>query len=106
MEKPEGYMERQVNGWIKRYNHSKTDSFSHVSELEKWLIVNRPLNSETTIVHNDFKLNNMVLDETNPGKTIGVLDWELSTIGDPLTDIGSTVAYWGQSGDQKWESIL
>ena len=99
MGKPEGYLERQVNGWIKRYDHSKTDSFSHVSELENWLKVNRPLKSDTTIVHNDFKLNNLVLDETNPGKTIGVLDWELSTIGDPLTDIGSTVAYWGQSGD-------
>lgn len=99
MGKPEGYLERQVNGWIKRYDHSKTDSFSHVSELENWLKVNRPFKSDTTIVHNDFKLNNLVLDETNPRKTIGVLDWELSTIGDPLTDIGSTVAYWGQSGD-------
>lgn len=99
MGKPEGYLERQVNGWVKRYDHSKTDSFSHLFELENWLKVNRPLKSDTTIVHNDFKLNNLVLDEMNPGKTIGVLDWELSTIGDPLTDIGSTVAYWGQSGD-------
>lgn len=97
--KPEGYLERQVNGWIKRFDHSKTDTYSHVAELENWLKANRPLTSDTTIVHNDFKLNNLVLDEKDPGKTTGVLDWELATIGDPLTDIGSTVAYWGQTGD-------
>ena len=97
--KPEGFLERQVNGWIKRYENSKTDTLAGVAELENWLRVNRPLISDTTIVHNDFKLNNLVLDETNTGKIIGVLDWELSTIGDPLTDIGSTVAYWGQPGD-------
>lgn len=97
--KPEGYLERQVNGWIKRYDHSKTDSYSHVADLEKWLKETRPLKSDTTIVHNDFKLNNLVLDEENPGKIIGVLDWELSAIGDPLTDIGSSVVYWGQLDD-------
>lgn len=97
--RPVGYLERQVNGWIKRYQNSQTDNLSHVVELESWLRANRPSVSSTTIVHNDFKLNNLVLDETNIGKITGVLDWELSTIGDPLTDIGSTVAYWGQPGD-------
>ena len=97
--KPEGYLERQVNGWIKRYDHAKTNSYTHVNELENWLRVNRPLKSDVTIVHNDFKLNNLVLDNKSPAKTIGVLDWEMSTIGDPLTDIGSTVAYWGQADD-------
>ena len=97
--KPEGYLERQVNGWIKRYENSKTDSLPKVSELEKWLRDNRPSVSDASIVHNDIKLNNLVLDETDTGKIVGVLDWELSTIGDPLTDIGSTIAYWGQQGD-------
>lgn len=97
--KPEGYLERQVNGWMHRYELSKTDDYLHVAELEKWLRTNRPSTSDVTIVHNDFKLNNLVLDEKDPGKTTGVLDWELATIGDPLTDIGSTVAYWGQSDD-------
>jgi aminoglycoside phosphotransferase (APT) family kinase protein len=97
--KPEGYLERQVNGWMHRYELSKTDAYSHVDELEKWLKAKRPSTSDVTIVHNDFKLNNLVLDEKDPGKTTGVLDWELATIGDPLTDIGSTVAYWGQSDD-------
>ncbi len=97
--KPEGYLERQVNGWIKRYKNSKTDEYQNVAQLENWFLKNRPTTTDTTIVHNDFKLNNMLLDQENPSKVNGVLDWELSTIGDPMTDVGSTVAYWGQSDD-------
>ena len=99
MGKPEGFLERQVSGWIKRYELCKTEDIAHLEELQNWLTVNLPKTTETTIVHNDFKLNNMVLDEADPSKTVGVLDWELSTIGDPLSDLGSTVAYWGQSDD-------
>nr|WP_269758059.1 phosphotransferase [Thalassobacillus sp. C254] len=91
-----------MHGWIKRYEQAKTEENKTVNTVEKWLIENLPASSETTIVHNDFKLNNMVLDAENPSKTTGVLDWELSTIGDPLTDLGSTVAYWGQSDDLIW----
>ena len=99
MGKPEGFLERQVSGWIKRYGASKTEEIPHLEELESWLMANLPVNPETTIVHNDFKLNNMVMDAEDPSKTVGILDWELSTIGDPLSDLGSTVAYWGQSND-------
>lgn len=99
MGKPEGFLERQVKGWIKRYDHSKTESIPQLSELEQWLAANLPKTQETTIVHNDFKLNNMVLDAQDPGKAVGILDWELSTIGDPMSDLGSTVAYWGQPDD-------
>jgi len=99
MGKPEGFLERQVKGWIKRYDHSKTESIPQLSELEQWLAANLPKTQETTIVHNDFKLNNMVLDAQDPGKAVGILDWELSTIGDPMSDLGSTVAYWGQTDD-------
>jgi aminoglycoside phosphotransferase (APT) family kinase protein len=97
--RPEGYLERQVNGWIKRYKNSKTDDYQGVAELEAWFLKNRPTTTETSIVHNDFKLNNLLIDRKDPSKVNGVLDWELSTIGDPMTDVGSTVAYWGQSGD-------
>lgn len=99
MGKPEGFMERQVKGWIKRYHNAKTDDIEGLEQLEEWLAANIPVNGETTIVHNDFKLNNMVLDEQDPGIATGVLDWELSTIGDPLSDVGSTLAYWGQEDD-------
>ena len=99
MGKPEGFLERQVTGWIKRYGACKTEEIPHAEELQAWLVKHLPVNNKTTIVHNDFKLNNMVMDVNDPGRTVGVLDWELSTIGDPLSDLGSTVAYRGQPTD-------
>ncbi|MGX9135298.1 phosphotransferase family protein [Rummeliibacillus sp. JY-2-4R] len=99
MGKPDGYLERQVYSWIKRYHLSKTDDVPYLEELQNWLTTDIPNNPETTIVHNDFKLNNMVFDAENPSKIVGVLDWELSTIGDPLSDLGSALVYWGQKDD-------
>ncbi|WP_188208058.1 phosphotransferase family protein [Alkalibacillus aidingensis] len=97
--KPNGYLERQVHGWIKRFNRSKTDDVHSLEQLEQWFVNSMPTTKESTIVHNDFKLNNIVLDEKVVGKVNGIIDWELSTIGDPMTDLGSTVAYWGEAGD-------
>ncbi len=97
--RPQGFLERQVLNWIKRYASAKTENISNIEGLEKWLKENLPENPETTIVHNDFKLNNMIFDENSPSRVVGVLDWELSTIGDPLSDLGATVAYWGQQDD-------
>ncbi|WP_027962956.1 phosphotransferase family protein [Halalkalibacillus halophilus] len=97
--KPEGYLERQVNGWIKRLNRSKTEDINEVKELEKWLVDHMPVSQNPTIVHNDFKLNNILFDEHEVGKVNGVIDWELSTIGDPMTDVGASVCYWGGKDD-------
>ncbi|MEH7246879.1 phosphotransferase family protein [Neobacillus niacini] len=97
--KPEGYLERQIHSWINRYSISKTDEIAGVGDLEAWLIRNIPTTLETTIVHNDFKLNNLVLDPHDPNLVNGVLDWELATIGDPMCDIGTVLTYWGEAGD-------
>ncbi|WP_085991193.1 phosphotransferase family protein [Oceanobacillus senegalensis] len=97
--KPEGYVERQVYGWRKRIEKSKTDDLRDIRELERWLIDHIPSNKEVSIVHNDFKLNNMMFKADDPRKVIGVFDWELSTIGDPLTDLGASLVYWVQEGD-------
>ncbi|MDR7075714.1 aminoglycoside phosphotransferase (APT) family kinase protein [Neobacillus niacini] len=97
--KPEGFLERQVHGWIKRYSVSKTHDIAEVAELEAWLVKQIPKTVDTTIVHNDFKLNNLVLDPHDPGEVNGVLDWEMATIGDPMSDIGAVLAYWGEAGD-------
>ncbi|WEG15192.1 phosphotransferase family protein [Alkalihalophilus pseudofirmus] len=97
--KPEGYLERQVYGWMKRYKQAKTEDYAGLADLEAWFTEKRPKTKETTIVHNDFKLNNLLLHPKAPSMVCGVLDWELSTIGDPMTDLGSTVAYWGQADD-------
>lgn len=94
--KPEGYLERQVRGWMKRFERSKTDNVITPTSVERWLLEHLP---ETRIVHNDFKLNNLVFDASEPSKVNGVLDWELSTIGDPMTDVGATVFYWIQPTD-------
>ncbi|HHW37387.1 MAG TPA: phosphotransferase family protein [Bacillales bacterium] len=96
---PEGFLSRQVHGWIKRYNNAKTDEIPGVAELEKWIVDHIPDSPEPTIVHCDYKLNNMMFANDNPGQVIGLFDWELSTIGDPLTDVGAMLAYWEQEGD-------
>ncbi|MBM4761846.1 phosphotransferase family protein [Bacillus sp. B15-48] len=99
MGRPEGYLERQVHGWIKRYHNSKTDEIGVYRDIEKWVLANIPTSPRATIVHNDYKLNNMMLSLSNPGKVVGVFDWELSAIGDPLTDLASAVAYWKDEND-------
>lgn len=97
--RPEGFTERQVHGWIKRYQSSKTDNYAHLADLETWFKNNVPQADAVSIVHNDFKLNNLVFDQEKIGQINGVLDWELSTIGNPLTDLGSSLAYWGEASD-------
>ena len=97
--KPEGYVERQVNGWIARYDKAKTDEWPAMDETAKWLVENRPPESGAALIHNDYKYDNVVLDSNDLTRLIGVLDWEMCTIGDPLMDLGCTLAYWIQATD-------
>ncbi|HXZ14332.1 MAG TPA: phosphotransferase family protein [Candidatus Sulfotelmatobacter sp.] len=97
--KPQGYLERQVRGWIERYHGSRTHDISEVSRISTWLAGNIPPASGAALIHNDYKYDNIVLDSADITKIIGVLDWEMSTIGDPLSDLGSTLAYWVDPGD-------
>lgn len=97
--KPEGYVERQVTGWIQRYKGSQTDDIPLIDEAARWLTERRPGDSGAALVHNDYKLDNLVLDPANPTRILGVLDWEMATIGDPLMDLGAAVAYWVEAGD-------
>ncbi len=92
--KPKGYLERQVRGWTERYNGSKTDELAEVERVSAWMKENTPATSGATIIHNDYKYDNVVLDATNLTEIVGVLDWEMCTIGDPLSDLGTTLAYW------------
>jgi len=97
--KPLGYLERQVKGWIERYHGSKTHDFPEVEKLSAWMQQNLPPSLAATLIHNDYKLDNVVLDPENLSKIIGVLDWEMSTVGDPLSDLGTTLAYWVDAAD-------
>ncbi len=99
--KPEGYVERQVNGWIQRYEKAKTDSWPAVDEVARWLTTNRPAESGAALIHNDYKFDNIVLDENDLTRIVAVLDWEMCTLGDPLMDLGCTLAYWIQADDHE-----
>jgi aminoglycoside phosphotransferase (APT) family kinase protein len=98
--KPEGYVERQVSGWTKRYEQSKTDDIQAVTDVAGWLAANLPKESGAALIHNDYKLDNVVLDPREITKIVGVLDWEMSTIGDPLMDLGTLLGYWVEQGDE------
>ena len=95
----EGYIKRQIDGWIKRYNHSKTDSIADMDFIASWLNENQPSEVRGSIIHNDFKYDNLVLDKENFSKIIAVLDWEMATIGDPFMDLGTTLGYWVDKND-------
>lgn len=97
--KPEGYNTRQVVGWTQRYEAAKTDEAPEVDELARWLNARIPKESGASLVHNDYKLDNLVLDGDDPVRVVGVLDWEMSTIGDPLMDLGTALAYWVEARD-------
>jgi len=92
--KPQGYLERQVRGWMERYQGSKTHDLPEVEPLSTWLHKHIPERSDATLVHNDYKFDNMVLDPTDITRIKAVLDWEMCTLGDPLTDLGAALAYW------------
>lgn len=96
--KPDGFMERQVKGWIKRYNHSKTDDVPEVVQLTKWLEANIPLSPDPTIIHYDYKLNNAMFSKDLSDMT-GLFDWEMTTVGDPLADLGAAMSYWIEADD-------
>lgn len=98
--KPTGYTARQVHGWNKRYAAAITDDALAATEVMEWLADNIPEGTERTgLIHNDFKFDNVVLNPNNPREIIGVLDWEMTTVGNPLTDLGATLAYWADHDD-------
>lgn len=97
--KPQGYLERQVRGWIERYAGSQTHDLPEVERISAWMKANMPAASDATLIHNDYKYDNVVLDPQEITRIIGVLDWEMCTIGDPLTDLGTALAYWVDASD-------
>jgi len=97
--KPQGYLERQVRGWIERYHNSKTHDLPEVERISAWLAARMPVSNEAALIHNDYKYDNLVLDPDDLTKIVGVLDWEMCTLGDPLTDLATALAYWADPQD-------
>lgn len=91
--KPDGYIFRQVSGWTERYRRSQTDEIPAMEEAAAWLAAHIPAENKPSLLHNDYKLDNLVLHPDDPGKIIGVLDWEMAAVGDPLMDLGTSLGY-------------
>ncbi|MDQ0197859.1 phosphotransferase family protein [Neobacillus ginsengisoli] len=100
LSKPDGFMERQVHGWIGRYERAKTDEIEVVASLQKWLVKHIPKHHEATIIHYDYKLNNSMFSEKFT-EMVGLFDWEMTTVGDPLADLGVAMSYWNQADDSE-----
>jgi len=96
--KPEGFVERQVRGWTERWNRSRTGEVPDMEALARWLVESLPPNpARRTIVHGDFKLDNLMFDAAGPCRPGAVFDWEMAALGDPLVDLGILLAYWAPS---------
>ena len=92
--KPEGYARRQVEGWTRRYFNAKTDEHAELEAAIQWLNAEIPASNGAALIHNDYKFDNVMLNPVNLTEIIAVLDWEMTTIGEPLMDLGSSLAYW------------
>lgn len=97
--KGEGYAKRQIDGWSERYRKAKTWNVPSGKGIMRWLQDNLPEHETICLTHNDFRFDNVVLDANDPTRVIGILDWELATLGDPLMDVGNMLAYWIQADD-------
>ncbi len=94
-----GYTRRQVEGWSDRYRKARTWNVPRLEDVMSWLAARTPDDVATCLIHNDFRFDNVVLDPKDPTRVVGVLDWEMATLGDPLMDLGGALAYWVQADD-------
>jgi len=97
--RPAGFVERQVRGWAERYERAKTRDIAAIRDLARWLAERIPPAPPPTLLHNDYKLDNLMLDPDDPGRVVAVLDWEMATLGDPLVDLGLLLCYWADGTD-------
>jgi aminoglycoside phosphotransferase (APT) family kinase protein len=97
--RPEGYVRRQVEGWTGRYRRAESDSIPDADRVASWLHDEMPVRGDAALIHNDFKHDNVVLDPDDWSRIVAVLDWEMATLGDPLMDLGTTLAYWTEPDD-------
>jgi aminoglycoside phosphotransferase (APT) family kinase protein len=94
-----GYVRRQVEGWSTRYRNARTDDAPVMEEVMEWLAANQPEDVRNCVIHNDFKMDNLVFDRGDPTRVLGVLDWEMATLGDPLMDLGGALGFWVEAAD-------
>lgn len=101
LSKGPGYVRRQVEGWSERYRAARTWNVPRFERVMAWLARRQPADAAMKVIHNDFRLDNLVLASNEPQRIVGVLDWEMATVGDPLMDLGGAMAYWVQADDDR-----
>jgi len=105
--KPEGFVERQVTNWSKRWERVKdAASIPLMDELSRWLLVHLPRSPAPTLLHNDYKLDNMMVDPADIARITALFDWDQCTLGDPLVDLGLLLNYWTEAGDSPGRQSL
>ena len=99
--RPDGFIKQQVGGWWRRWNAAAPAENPHVNSIYHWLAENLPQSSYHSLVHNDYKLDNTMFDTDDPSRVVAILDWDMCTLGDPLSDVGTLLTYWTQPGDSE-----
>ncbi|MEO0899183.1 MAG: phosphotransferase family protein [Bacteroidota bacterium] len=102
----EGYVKRQVEGWNRRFRKARTPDVPDCEKVMNWLVEKMPEDVGASIIHNDYRFDNMVYDQKDLTQVMGVLDWEMATVGDPLMDFGGSLAYWIQADDPRCMKLL
>jgi len=97
--RPEGFLRRQIDGWAQRYARARTREIALVDELVAWLRAEAPPSPAPTLLHNDWRLDNIMLASDDPGRCVAVFDWDMCTLGDPLADLGTLLASWREAGE-------
>ncbi|MCP4363633.1 MAG: phosphotransferase family protein [Chloroflexi bacterium] len=97
--KPEGFIGRQIEGWYKRWQVAKVDDLPEMDSVYQWLKQNQPQTAVYTLIHNDYKLDNVMLAADDPGRMVAIFDWDMCTLGDPLNDLGALLCYWTEADD-------
>lgn len=97
--RPAGFIERQIAGWHRRWQRAQTAELPAMVQTHAWLVENVPSTADHTLVHNDYKLDNVMLAADDPGRVVAIFDWDMCTLGDPLSDLGALLAYWSEPAD-------
>jgi aminoglycoside phosphotransferase (APT) family kinase protein len=97
--RPAGFLDRQLTGWLGRWQRAQTRDLPAMDRLIAWLSARKPETEAAALLHNDYKLDNVMLDEADPSRLVAVLDWEMSALGDPLIDLGLLLCYWPEASD-------
>jgi aminoglycoside phosphotransferase (APT) family kinase protein len=104
--KPKGFITRQIKGWYKRWGNAKHEEVPEMDQVYAWLKENEPEHQASSLIHNDYKLDNAILSPDDPGEIVAILDWDMCTLGDPLSDLGALLGYWSEPDDPPYAQMM